>query len=93
MQRWLSDLNAQQKEAVLTTEGQVRVLAGPGTGKTRTLTARYCYLAETLGVPARNILQDVKHVCTHVLRAVFYFREMVYFIPPEIHAPGILSPP
>lgn len=56
MQRWLSDLNAQQKEAVLTTEGQVRVLAGPGTGKTRTLTARYCYLAETLGVPARNIL-------------------------------------
>lgn len=56
MQNWLNGLNPEQKLAVTTTEGHVRVLAGPGTGKTRALTARYCYLTETLGISARNIL-------------------------------------
>ena len=56
MSTWLSELNAEQKLAATTTEGHIRVLAGPGTGKTRALTARYCYLTETLGIPARNIL-------------------------------------
>ena len=41
---------------MLTTEGAVRVIAGPGTGKTRTLTARFCYLADTVGVAPQNIL-------------------------------------
>lgn len=56
MQEWLNGLNPEQQQAVTTTEGHIRVIAGPGTGKTRALTARYCYLTETLGVPARNIL-------------------------------------
>ena len=56
MQEWLNGLNPEQQQAVTTTEGHIRVVAGPGTGKTRALTARYCYLTETLGVPARNIL-------------------------------------
>ena len=56
MQAWLSGLNPEQQKAVMSTEGYVRVLAGPGTGKTRALTARYCYLTETLGVSAKNIL-------------------------------------
>ena len=55
-QPWLNGLNPEQKLAATTSEGHIRVLAGPGTGKTRALTARYCYLTETLGVPARNIL-------------------------------------
>ncbi|MDR0381277.1 MAG: ATP-dependent helicase, partial [Oscillospiraceae bacterium] len=45
-----------QREAVLTTEGAVRVAAGAGTGKTRALTARFCHLVSALGIAPRNIL-------------------------------------
>ena len=56
MQAWLTGLNNEQEFACTLTEGHVRVLAGPGTGKTRTLTSRYCYLTETLGISPKNIL-------------------------------------
>jgi DNA helicase-2/ATP-dependent DNA helicase PcrA len=52
---FLHDLNESQKEAVLTTEGPVRVIAGPGTGKTKTLTSRYCYMVNNLGIAPNNI--------------------------------------
>lgn len=49
-------LNKEQLEAVKTTEGYVRVIAGAGTGKTKALTSRYCYLVQELGIAPENIL-------------------------------------
>jgi DNA helicase-2/ATP-dependent DNA helicase PcrA len=56
LEDYLEKLNPEQLEAVQTTEGAIRVLAGAGTGKTRALTSRYCYLTDMLGVAPKHIL-------------------------------------
>lgn len=52
----LRDLNESQRRAVTTTEGYVRVIAGAGSGKTKTLTHRFAYLVNELGISPSNIL-------------------------------------
>lgn len=49
-------LNERQKEAVETIEGPVMVIAGPGTGKTQTLTARIANILQKTDTPADGIL-------------------------------------
>jgi DNA helicase II / ATP-dependent DNA helicase PcrA len=52
----LTDLNPQQKQAVTAGDGQILVLAGPGSGKTRVLTRRIAYLINHQGVKPYNII-------------------------------------
>ncbi len=53
---YLRDLNPEQQAAVLHTAGPVLIQAGPGTGKTRTLTHRVAHLVHQGLVPPEQIL-------------------------------------
>src|SRR5213079_1652642 len=55
-EQYLADLNPAQREAVLTTEGPLLVIAGAGSGKTRVLTYRVAHLISTCGVKPNEIL-------------------------------------
>lgn len=49
-------LNERQIEAVTSTEGYLRIIAGAGSGKTKTLTHRYAYLVQAAGIHPSNVL-------------------------------------
>lgn len=51
-----SNANTQQLEAILTTEGPVLIIAGPGSGKTLTLVERIVYLITQKGVAPESLL-------------------------------------
>jgi DNA helicase-2/ATP-dependent DNA helicase PcrA len=52
---WLQELNPQQRDAVTSEDGPILVVAGAGSGKTKTLAYRVAFLISK-GVPAEKIL-------------------------------------
>lgn len=56
MDKIFGPLNESQKDAVQSTEGRIKVVAGAGSGKTRVLAHRYAHLVNNFGVDSANIL-------------------------------------
>lgn len=56
MDKFLNELNDKQREAVETLDGPVLVIAGAGSGKTKTLTYRIAYLIKEKNIPQNSIL-------------------------------------
>ncbi|MBD3306039.1 AAA family ATPase, partial [candidate division KSB3 bacterium] len=54
--KFLEQLNPKQRQAVTAPLQPILVIAGPGTGKTRTLVARMLYLIQHYGIPPHKIL-------------------------------------
>ncbi|RDU62874.1 ATP-dependent helicase [Helicobacter sp. MIT 14-3879] len=52
----LKGLNDEQREAVLHLDGALLILAGAGSGKTKTLTTRLAYLIDEIGIPPSSTL-------------------------------------
>lgn len=52
----LDDLNEQQREAVQYFDTSLRIIAGPGSGKTKVLTRKVAYLINDLGITPNKIL-------------------------------------
>ncbi len=55
-QAWLERLNEEQRAAVECTDAPLIISAGPGTGKTRTLTVRVAHLVRAHGVSPESVL-------------------------------------
>ena len=82
----LHGLNDLQRGAVTHTDGPVIIVAGPGSGKTRTLTRRAAWLIRERGVPPESVL-----AITFTRRAAREMRERIAAllpsdeIPPPVH--------
>ena len=74
----LDRLDPDQRAAASVTSGPLLIVAGPGTGKTRTLTHRVAHLVRDLGVPAERCL-----AITFTRRAADELRERLAALVPD----------
>ena len=80
----VQELDADQRRAVEAGTGPMLIVAGPGSGKTRTLTHRIAYLVRNIGVPAANCL-----AITFTRRAADEMRSRLQTLLPDVweHVP------
>lgn len=76
-----SNANPQQQQAILTTDGPVLIIAGPGSGKTYTLVERIVYL-----ITQKNVTPESLFVVTFTDKAA---RELTTRISNRLNALGI----
>jgi len=74
----LAALDEEQRAAAAITRGPLLIVAGPGSGKTRTLTHRIAHLVAEEGVPAQNCL-----AITFTRRAALEMRERLERLLPN----------
>ncbi|CAK7568035.1 MAG: ATP-dependent DNA helicase srs2 [Sporothrix epigloea] len=68
----LDKLNAAQRRAVTSTANTVAILAGPGSGKTHTLTSRVAWLIDQVGYAPSNVI-----VATFTVKAAREMKERI----------------
>jgi len=85
MDKILDTLNPSQREAVKHSDGTMLILAGAGSGKTKTLTTRLAYLISVLGIPPANTL-----TLTFTNKAASQMREQALKLMPTTTVPPLL---
>ena len=86
MERILEGLNPAQQEAVEHIDGALLILAGAGSGKTKTLTSRLAYLIGVVGIDPINTL-----TLTFTNKAASQMRHRALsLLPSHIHTPPLL---
>ena len=79
------NLNPQQKEAILYSEGPMLVLAGAGSGKTRVIAHKYAFIARKKKIPPSSIF-----TVTFTNKAADEMKERINgFVSRKIHQPWI----
>ena len=86
MEQIFESLNASQREAVEHIDGAMLILAGAGSGKTKTLTARLAYLVGEVGIDPANTL-----TLTFTNKAAAEMRERALkLMPTKVSYPPLL---
>ena len=86
MEQILNELNPSQREAVEHIDGAMLILAGAGSGKTKTLTARLAYLVGEVGIDPANTL-----TLTFTNKAASQMRERALkLMPNKVSFPPLL---